>query len=155
MTDPEPNIILSFYTPVLYIPWRNILNHSVQVSSVTGNMSLMQYCIILLFQKTFICALPLALSKTKPCRQELCHSFNKMEQHVLKNVNSCWITLIAFYLETSGGRNYNLKLKFVHFFNTSVKTCFSAKMSVTCCPVMFTSTFLSYRFPKLLTSTAV
>ncbi len=38
-----------------------------------------------------------------------------MEQHTLKNVNNCWNTNIFFYLETSGGQNYNLYLKFVHF----------------------------------------
>jgi len=40
-----------------------------------------------------------------------------MEQHALKNVNSCWNTKISFYLETSGGQNYNLYLNVVHFFN--------------------------------------
>ncbi len=43
-----------------------------------------------------------------------------MEQHTLKNVNSCWNTQITFYLETSGGQNNNIYLNVVHLFNTSV-----------------------------------
>jgi len=31
-----------------------------------------------------------------------------MEQHALKNVNSCCNTKTTFYLETSGGQNPNL-----------------------------------------------
>jgi len=43
-----------------------------------------------------------------------------MEQHALKNVNSCWNNKITFYFETSGGQNSNLYLNVVHLFNTSV-----------------------------------
>ncbi len=43
-----------------------------------------------------------------------------MEQHTLKNVNNYLNTNIYFYLETSGVQNYNLYLKVVDFFNTSV-----------------------------------
>ncbi len=41
------------------------------------------------------------------------------EEHALKNVNSCWNTTISFYLETTGGQNYNLYLNVVQFLNTS------------------------------------
>ena len=47
-----------------------------------------------------------------------------MEQHALKNVNNCLNTNIYSYVETSGGKIYNLYLNVLHFFNTSVnKTC--------------------------------
>jgi hypothetical protein len=38
-----------------------------------------------------------------------------MEKRTFKKVNSCWNTKINFYLETSGGQNYNLYLNVVHF----------------------------------------
>ncbi len=41
-----------------------------------------------------------------------------MEQRTLKNVNNCLNTNIYTYLETSGGKSYNLYLNVVHFFNT-------------------------------------
>ncbi len=31
-----------------------------------------------------------------------------VEQHALKNTSSCWNTKITFFLETSGGQNYNI-----------------------------------------------
>ncbi len=43
-----------------------------------------------------------------------------MEQRALKNVNYGLNTNIYSYLETSGGKSYNLYLNVVHFFNTSV-----------------------------------
>jgi hypothetical protein len=43
-----------------------------------------------------------------------------MEQHTLKNINNCFNTNIYSNLETSGGQSFNLYLKVVHFFNTSV-----------------------------------
>jgi len=43
-----------------------------------------------------------------------------MEQHALRNVNSCLNTNIYSYLDTSGGQNSNLYLNAVQFFNTSV-----------------------------------
>jgi Zn-dependent M32 family carboxypeptidase len=39
-----------------------------------------------------------------------------MEEHTLKDVNSCWNTKFSFYLETSGGQNSNQYLNGVHFF---------------------------------------
>jgi hypothetical protein len=42
-----------------------------------------------------------------------------MEQHTLKNVNTCLNTKFYFYLETSGGRNSYLHLNAIHFFNTN------------------------------------
>jgi hypothetical protein len=39
-----------------------------------------------------------------------------MEQCILKNVNNCLITNIFSYLETSGGKSYNIYLNVVHFF---------------------------------------
>ncbi len=42
-----------------------------------------------------------------------------MEQHALKSVNNCLATNNYSYLETSGGKIYNLYLNVVHFFNTS------------------------------------
>ncbi len=39
-----------------------------------------------------------------------------MEQHALKNVYNHWNINISFYLETSGGQNFNLYLNGVHFF---------------------------------------
>jgi hypothetical protein len=42
-----------------------------------------------------------------------------MEQHDLKNVNSCWNTKINFYLETTIGQSSNLYLNVV-FGLTSV-----------------------------------
>ena len=42
-----------------------------------------------------------------------------MEQCALKNVNNCLNTDIYSYLETYGGRSFNLYLNVVHFFNTS------------------------------------
>ncbi len=41
-----------------------------------------------------------------------------MKECTLKNVNSCLNTNISFYLETSGGLNFNLYLNVVHFFNS-------------------------------------
>jgi hypothetical protein len=38
-----------------------------------------------------------------------------MEQYALKDVNHCCITNIFFYLETSGGQNYNLYLNVFNF----------------------------------------
>ncbi len=49
-----------------------------------------------------------------------CTSREGMEQHVLKNVNSCWNTKNTFNLVTSGGQNSNLYLNAVYVFNTSV-----------------------------------
>ena len=43
-----------------------------------------------------------------------------MEQRTLKNVNNDLNKNIYSYLETSGGQSYNLYLKTVHFFTTSV-----------------------------------
>ncbi len=43
-----------------------------------------------------------------------------MEHHGLKNVSNCWNTNISFNFETSGGKNSNLYLNVVRFFNTSV-----------------------------------
>ncbi len=43
-----------------------------------------------------------------------------MVQHAFKNVKSCLNANIYSYLETSGGKSYNLYLNVVHFFNTSV-----------------------------------
>ena len=40
-----------------------------------------------------------------------------MEQHALKN---CLDTNTYSYLETSGGKSYNLYLNVDHFFNNSV-----------------------------------
>jgi hypothetical protein len=39
-----------------------------------------------------------------------------MELRALKNVNTCLNTNIYSYLETSGGKSYNLYLNVVHFF---------------------------------------
>jgi hypothetical protein len=39
-----------------------------------------------------------------------------MEQHTLKNINSCWTTKITSYVETSGGQISNLYRYVVHFF---------------------------------------
>ncbi len=38
----------------------------------------------------------------------------------LKNINNCLNTKIYSYLETFGGKGYNLYLNGVHFFNTGV-----------------------------------
>ncbi len=43
-----------------------------------------------------------------------------MEQRDLKIVNNCLKTDIYSYLETSGGQSYNLCLRVVHSFNTSL-----------------------------------
>jgi hypothetical protein len=43
-----------------------------------------------------------------------------MEQRALKNVKNYLNTNIYSYLETSGVQNFNIYLKVVHFFNTSV-----------------------------------
>jgi hypothetical protein len=45
---------------------------------------------------------------------------SKIEQRTLKNVSNGLNTDIYSYLETSGGKSYNLYLNAVHFFNTSV-----------------------------------
>ncbi len=45
---------------------------------------------------------------------------SSMEQHTLKNVNSCLNTYIYSYLETSGSQSFYLHLFVVHFFNASV-----------------------------------
>jgi hypothetical protein len=45
-----------------------------------------------------------------------------MEEHALKNANSCLNTNIYSYLGTSGGQSSNLYLNVVHFFNTSVNS---------------------------------
>jgi hypothetical protein len=43
-----------------------------------------------------------------------------MEHPALQNANNCLNTNIYSYLETSGGKSYNIHLNVVHFFNTSV-----------------------------------
>jgi len=43
-----------------------------------------------------------------------------MEQHTLKNVNSCLNTNIYSYLDIFGDQSSNLYLNVVDFFNTSV-----------------------------------
>ncbi len=43
-----------------------------------------------------------------------------VEQHNLKNVNSCLNTNIFSYLETAVGQSFNLYLNVVHFFNNGV-----------------------------------
>ncbi len=43
-----------------------------------------------------------------------------MEQRALKNVNNSLNTNVYSYLETSGGKSYNLYINVVQFFNTSV-----------------------------------
>ncbi len=44
-----------------------------------------------------------------------------MEQHwTFKNVNNYLKTNIYSYLDTYGGKSFNLYLNVVHFFNTSV-----------------------------------
>ncbi len=48
-----------------------------------------------------------------PQCQKFYQSFNPMEQHTLKNINSCWYPKILSYLETSGGQN--LFLNVAHF----------------------------------------
>jgi hypothetical protein len=45
---------------------------------------------------------------------------SSIEQRALKSVQNCWNANMSFYLETSGGQNFNLYLDVVHFFNTSV-----------------------------------
>jgi hypothetical protein len=42
-----------------------------------------------------------------------------IEERTFKNVNDCLYTNIYSYLETSGGKIFNLYLNVVHFFNTS------------------------------------
>jgi hypothetical protein len=49
-----------------------------------------------------------------------CHN-NYNDPACFKNVNNCLNTNTYSYLETSGGQSFNLYLKLVHFFNTSVK----------------------------------
>jgi hypothetical protein len=44
----------------------------------------------------------------------------RMEQRTLKSVNNCLNMNIYFYLETSGGKSYNLYLNVVYFYNTRV-----------------------------------
>ncbi len=44
----------------------------------------------------------------------------QMEQLAFKNVNNCLNTDIYSYLETYGGKSYNLYFNVFHFFNTSV-----------------------------------
>ncbi len=43
-----------------------------------------------------------------------------MEQRALKNVNNHLNTNIYSYIETSGGKSFNLYLNLAHFCNTSV-----------------------------------
>ncbi len=43
-----------------------------------------------------------------------------MEQHAFKSMNNYLNTNIYSYLETSGGKTYNLYLNVVHFVNTSL-----------------------------------
>jgi hypothetical protein len=49
-----------------------------------------------------------------------------MEQHTLKNVNNCLNTNIYSYLETPGGKSYNLYLNVLNLFNTSVNLTYAA-----------------------------
>jgi hypothetical protein len=68
---------------------------------------------------------------------------SKMEQCTLKNVNNGLNSDIYSYLETSGGKSYNLYLNAVHFFNTSVNytsvaaldSCFPALVSNMRCSI--------------------
>jgi hypothetical protein len=43
-----------------------------------------------------------------------------MEQQALKNVSSCWITKMTFYIVTSDGQNSTQYLNVVNFYKTSV-----------------------------------
>jgi hypothetical protein len=55
-----------------------------------------------------------------------------MEQGSLKNVNNCLNTNIYSYLETSGGKSYNLYLNVVQFFNTNVNRTMRFKNGNNC-----------------------
>ncbi len=44
----------------------------------------------------------------------------RMEERALKIVNTCLNANIYSYLETSGGKSYNLYLNVIHYFNASV-----------------------------------
>jgi hypothetical protein len=46
--------------------------------------------------------------------------FCAMEQRTIKNVNNCLNMNVYSYLETSGGKSYDLYLNVVYFFNTRV-----------------------------------
>ncbi len=60
-----------------------------------------------------------------------------MEQRTLKNVNNYLNTNIYSYLETSGGPNYNIYLKVVHFFQhqCELDICGSLKLLFSCISV--------------------
>ncbi len=51
-----------------------------------------------------------------------------MKEHDLKAVDNCLNTNIYSYLETSGGKNYNLYLNVVHFFNSSLNCSIGAPL---------------------------
>jgi hypothetical protein len=61
---------------------------------------------------------------------------------LLKNINICLKIKIAYCMETSVDKNYNLYIKAVNLFNTSVNltyvaalgTCFLAQLSNMSCP---------------------
>jgi hypothetical protein len=67
-----------------------------------------------------------------------------MEQHTLKHVNNCLNIYIYSYLETSGGKSYNLFLNLVHFLTPVLirhlfhfkKTGFPALVSNMCCSII-------------------
>jgi hypothetical protein len=73
-----------------------------------------------------------------------CHFLDlPMEQHALKNLSNCQNTKIAFYLEASGGQNFNLHFNVLQFFNTIVNlthvavqdSCLPALVPNTCCSI--------------------
>jgi hypothetical protein len=83
------------------------------------------------------------------CNRRIWNNFKRrfdsvsMEQHNLRNVNTCLNTNIYSYLATSGDQSYNVYLNVVHFFNTTVNwtsvpawdSCFPALVSNTCCSI--------------------
>ncbi len=59
-----------------------------------------------------------------------------------KNVNICLNNSIYSYLETSGGKSYNLSLNVVHFFNMSIN-----KLSVAASDICFRALLYNKRCP--------
>jgi hypothetical protein len=102
--------ILFFFKTVKEKKYLQLSKVYVQFSQIASTSRLKKCCITV---PEYSRQTNLQIKKKELKRRK--NQINLMEQHGVKNINSCWNTKITFYLETSGGRNYNTYLNIAHF----------------------------------------